>query len=203
MTGFRHAAALADGLDAPRWTQLCLNQSLWLLCQESVYSAVACDSLEAEVLPAQPSGSPGRPWLNALMPLHLISPSRNAKRPNFSGTVSREASVVRNLGVPNILQVPGAWLWGMVTKLDLLQCFLAQGKEEKGTTHFFSRTLSNFSEAEKNLEFRAAALSGKKDGKFDCVYTTIRWPDDFKQRGKCPVILHEYMFVGTKYKLVV
>lgn len=51
----------------------------------------------------------------------------------------------------------------MVTGLDPLQWFLAQRKEEKGATHFFSRTYSNFSEAEKDSELRTASLSGKME----------------------------------------
>lgn len=51
-----------------------------------------------------------------------------------------------------------------------LTLVLGSREKGKGSTQFFSRIQANFSEAEKDSGFRAAALSGKKDGKFDCIY---------------------------------
>ena len=76
-------------------------------------------------------------------------------------------------------------------KAGSLILVLGSRERGKGATQFFSRIQANFREAEKDSGFRAAALSGKKDGKFDCMYMPS---------GDLTILNREVLFTVILYK---
>lgn len=112
------------------------------------------------------------------MLLQLINLSRHAGRPHFAAKHPQP----RNLGVLSALPTEGALRgeqrcsegWSSL-KLTPSQWFLAQGKEERGGGRMEGGLPISFPEyspisvRQKGLGFKAAALSGKEAGKFDCA----------------------------------
>lgn len=92
----------------------------------------------------------------------------------------------------------------MVRKLAPSQCFLAQGKEERGGGRG-GELPSSFPESspisvrQKGLGFKAAALSGKEDGKSDGAYVPPGALTISNREVVFTVTLHSgCLFVGQK-----